>query len=235
MFDRAVKSGPADRISCPNALTGFPFTIVCIGEDRDCNGMEDGASDSDGDGVDTCNINECDDSDPNRFPGNPDPLGDGIDQDCDGTDGQGLVETPWIAGARPFFAYGKGLTVADINGDGCDDLIVGESGLSTKSQHGLLTPARVHAFMGCSNTSAVQTYEADDGSIGDELQVWKRPDADQIIAISRGVDSGIVHIIDFTTNPPERVGRLAGIDSGDIRDAFVVRGPALIIVWPKWS
>ena len=35
---------------------------------------------------------DCDDNDPHRYPGAPDPVGDGIDQNCDG--GDGIVPAP---------------------------------------------------------------------------------------------------------------------------------------------
>jgi len=43
------------------------------------------AGDSDGDGVTPCG-DDCDDEDPQRFPGNEEVCEDGIDQDCDGLD-----------------------------------------------------------------------------------------------------------------------------------------------------
>jgi hypothetical protein len=41
--------------------------------------------DADRDGVVT--PDDCDDADPARYPGAPDDVGDGIDQNCDGVDG----------------------------------------------------------------------------------------------------------------------------------------------------
>ncbi len=43
-------------------------------------------ADADGDGVDTCG-GDCDDDDPTVGPAAVDPWGDGVDQDCDGSDG----------------------------------------------------------------------------------------------------------------------------------------------------
>jgi len=54
---------------------------LCDGLDNDCDGQIDGESDSDGDGVRTCDA-DCDDADPLRAPGKPE-LCNGIDDDCD--------------------------------------------------------------------------------------------------------------------------------------------------------
>ena len=47
-----------------------------------------GCVDADGDGYEdaACGGNDCDDSDPGVYPGAPEVCGDGIDQDCDGSD-----------------------------------------------------------------------------------------------------------------------------------------------------
>ena len=41
---------------------------------------------------------DCDDHDPARYPGAPDPAGDGIDQNCDGVDGVRDPATPGTPG-----------------------------------------------------------------------------------------------------------------------------------------
>jgi hypothetical protein len=44
-----------------------------------------GCEDQDGDG--SCAPSDCNDQDPNIYPGSPDDDGDGVDQNCDGVDG----------------------------------------------------------------------------------------------------------------------------------------------------
>ena len=50
-----------------------------------CDGSDAVGNDNDGDGFP--DIIDCDDNDSSIYPGAPDPVGDGIDQDCDGSDG----------------------------------------------------------------------------------------------------------------------------------------------------
>jgi len=90
------------------------------GKDNDCNGMIDtfdsacgtaACTDADGDGW--CLENgDCDDSNPDRYPGNPEVCADGIDQDCSGMDktkGKGCPR----AGTLEAGLEGKGNTCAD--------------------------------------------------------------------------------------------------------------------------
>ncbi len=134
-------------------------TEVCDGIDNDCSGEvdEDSASDaatwhpdSDDDGYGDGSIDavacsapaghvsdgtDCDDADPNAFPGAPDVVWDGVDNDCDGTPDQdahlgtgqdgplqvsGTIELDsWIPSSRSTpLAVGFGVT--DINGDEVD-------------------------------------------------------------------------------------------------------------------
>lgn len=57
------------------ALYGAPFT-----------GMPDSAEDADGDGFSAAQ-GDCNDDDASVFPGADDPVGDGLDTDCDNEDG----------------------------------------------------------------------------------------------------------------------------------------------------
>ncbi len=59
----------------------------CDGWDVNCDPTDPVEEDADGDGFMACE--ECDDSDPSVHPGAEDLPGDGIDQDCDGSDASG--------------------------------------------------------------------------------------------------------------------------------------------------
>jgi len=85
----------------PDTYVGAP-EVVADGKDQSCDGFEECYYDDDGDGSAgdvvttlsaslTCTgagisatIDDCDDTDPNIFPGAPEGVADGVDQDCDG-------------------------------------------------------------------------------------------------------------------------------------------------------
>ncbi len=106
-----ISDGVTNGLDCnDDPATGgdnFPTnTETCDGSDQNCNSAIDEGFDSDGDGITTCGTDgnlgnaddDCNDGDPNLFPGNPE-LCDAIDQDCDqvadnGLDGDGDTVTP---------------------------------------------------------------------------------------------------------------------------------------------
>lgn len=78
---------------------------LCDGQLNDCDGaMGNGEVDADSDGFSVCSLDadgwdgegavtggdDCDDSDPAVFPGAEDLAGDGVDSDCDGSDGEAI-------------------------------------------------------------------------------------------------------------------------------------------------
>jgi hypothetical protein len=89
---------------------------------------DDGATgtDDDGDGV-TVEAGDCDDGDPDVYPGRWDPPGDGQDSDCSGTDSTGLGHShALLFGEDPFDHAGRSVSSAgDLDGDGLDEVLVG--------------------------------------------------------------------------------------------------------------
>ena len=97
--DEAIDEGLASDADgdgytlCSDPLDCAPFdpTIhpsaqeFCDGVDSACDGLGAQETDGDGDGFPPC-AGDCDDNQPLSFPGNAEVCGDGIDQNCDGSD-----------------------------------------------------------------------------------------------------------------------------------------------------
>jgi len=110
---------------------------ICDGADNDCDGtLPDDEADEDGDGVLVCE-DDCDDGEASVYPGAEEVCGDGLDNDCDGTDNECLLAGTIALEDADAILIGEGHTsvqgdeagvalsgMNDLDGDGIDDLAV---------------------------------------------------------------------------------------------------------------
>lgn len=204
---------PAD-VDCddndPYAYPGAVFQALSEGEselglrcrdyDLDCDGLYEGQEDVDGDGFSWCD-QDCDDLDPHRFPGAPDPI-DGVDRNCDGTDGVGEAPTLLEIGTLYNAGLGFSLRTADVNGDGCDDLVITQSGLYRFPSGQPGADPLIHAWIGCTNPTEVHTLESLGApELGRALWPWHRGDRDLMVAAT-SLSRQRIEVIDFASDPP---------------------------------
>lgn len=187
--------------------------------------------DADGDGFDSCGPWDCDDADPSTRPGATDPFGDGIDQDCDGTDGVGVVPAVWMVapgfldGSGHTAALGQALLRADTDADGCDDLVVSNGGMGGVPPYPLQGSSGTHVVVGC--TSEVLTLgQLNVTSAGTALHRWARPDGDRVVSgaphdASVSGQPGFFEVLSAAGGALVPEGRVWAVDPGDAHPGAV--------------
>jgi hypothetical protein len=221
---------PAD-VDCDDSRAGINPGVqldsrhVCKGVDHDCDGVLDGEEDVDQDGQSYCAL-DCDDEDPQRFRGNADPI-DGIDQDCDGTDGVGEVPTTFFVGDPQNHSAGTVLHTADVDGDLCEDLLISEAGLTTRTINtGGGSIGELHAVLGCRDTFTVRSWSAGNESDGIACAVDTYGSGAETRVLGVGWynagERGVARVLDFTQDPPTLVQSFEGVDPGNMHAIAVI-------------
>jgi hypothetical protein len=217
------RDGWVDSDDCaPHDAAVHPEAVErCNGLDDDCDGTGD--ADLDGDGALWCD--DCDDGDADVRPGAPDSMGDHVDQDCDGTDGVGLALGAPLVGPAEDAWYGFALASGDLDGDGCDELVIGQPGIVTVPYNELDS---VTVSSGCWPWSSTTVLTGDH-----DLRGYMVDTADELILMhDYGYRSGYGRILLF-----DAVTFRAGGDPvldvlGD--DAWMIHAAALLGEGPEW-
>ena len=110
-------------------------------------GTSDGGTSDDADGDGSLTGVDCDDADPDVYPGAPAVCGDGVVNDCDGTEAdeaESCLLTATFTGHDEYGSVGLELAGGDLDGDGLADLVLADPSVEgTASRDGM-----VYAFLG---------------------------------------------------------------------------------------
>ena len=204
------------------------------GIDQDCDGGSD--YDADGDGVDSREGGgkDCDDSSADTRPDADEVCGDGVDNNCDGAADCGLADEQTasdadarLLGESKNDQAGASLDViADWDGDGNDELLVGapySSRVATNGGAAYVVKSPFSGEISLTDASAILTATADNDEGGHAVASGGDVDADGIADLlvaswksnSGGTDAGATY---FFYGPVSGEVTLTGCDSAIVGD-----------------
>ncbi len=207
----ATDCDDADPSIHPGAQPG------CDGKDHDCDGVADNDGDGDGYSDEACGGDDCDDGDASTYPLAPEVCGDGVVNDCQGSEAAARAEC-WeeldlsaaqakLTGEAEADNAGRAVAGAgDVNGDGLADLLIAalkDDTAASNAGAAFLFLAPVSGTAGLSSADAALLGEAEGDYAGTALAAAGDVDGDGLADLligaygesSLGNNSGAAYLV----------------------------------------